>query len=316
MLFAERSVVGSYSLTIVGVGRRLHLVDEVADRERVVLRGTEHQRLLLLVDLIHENLHAMRLALLDLDDFVEVALDKPVASVDVAFYDHIIRRVDVFIERGRDLPDLERRKEPVVDAVLQRIDVDGVAEIRVRVCVVVSLGGRCESELHRRREVLEYAAPVTLVVGAASVTLINDDEVEEVGWILTEVRRWRTVVIRFPTHERLKDCEEQATVLRDLSLLRDVGRVDAHECVLGESGERVVSLIGEDVSVGQKENARSAFRFSAQVPPTIEELPRNLESNECLAGACREREKNALVLVRNRLQHAINGDVLIVAAWV
>jgi hypothetical protein len=41
----------------------------------VLLRGAEHERLLALVDRVHEQLHAVRLALADLDDAVEVPLD-------------------------------------------------------------------------------------------------------------------------------------------------------------------------------------------------------------------------------------------------
>ena len=74
MLFAERAVVGRDPLAIVRVFARLHLVDEVAHGQRVVLRGAEDQRLFVLVDLLHEELHAVRFAFLDLDDLVEVGL--------------------------------------------------------------------------------------------------------------------------------------------------------------------------------------------------------------------------------------------------
>ena len=45
VLLAERAVVGGDALAVVRVLARLHLVDEVAHGQRVVLRGAEDQRL-------------------------------------------------------------------------------------------------------------------------------------------------------------------------------------------------------------------------------------------------------------------------------
>ena len=56
VLLAERAVVGGHALAVVRVVARLHLVDEVAHGQRVILRGAEDQRLLALVDLLHEEL--------------------------------------------------------------------------------------------------------------------------------------------------------------------------------------------------------------------------------------------------------------------
>jgi hypothetical protein len=39
----------------------------------VILGCAEDQRLLILIDLLHENLHAVRLTFFDLDDLVEVS---------------------------------------------------------------------------------------------------------------------------------------------------------------------------------------------------------------------------------------------------
>ena len=101
------------------------------------------------------------------------------------------------------------------------------------------------------------AAPVALVVRAAPMAFVDDDEVEEVRRILAEIGR-RLPVLRRPAHERLKDREEQAAVLRHSAFLADVFGRDPHHRVLGKGGERVVSLIGEDVAVGEEEDARAA----------------------------------------------------------
>jgi hypothetical protein len=50
VLLAQRTVVGRHPLAVVWIGAGLHLVDQVAHRQRMVLSGAEDQRLLLLVD--------------------------------------------------------------------------------------------------------------------------------------------------------------------------------------------------------------------------------------------------------------------------
>ncbi len=84
VLLAERAVVGGHALAIVRVLARLHLVDEVAHGQRVVLRGAEDQRLLALVDLLHEELHPVRFAFLDLDDLVEVRFRRSACRLSIS----------------------------------------------------------------------------------------------------------------------------------------------------------------------------------------------------------------------------------------
>ena len=221
----------------------------------------------------------------------------PLAGLDLALDHRVVGRVDVLVERGRDLLHLERREEAVVDAFLERVDVDRLAEVGVGVDVVLALGRGGEAELHGGGEVVEDAAPVALVVRAAAMALVDDDEVEEVGRILAEVGRG-LAVLRRAAHEGLEDGEEEAAVLGHLALLADVLRRDAHQRVLGEGGEGVVGLVGEDVAVGQEQDARAARRLAAQVPAAVEELPGDLEGDEGLAGAGGEREQDALLVLR------------------
>ena len=51
-----------------------------------------------------------------------------------------------------------------------------------------------------------------------------------------------------------------------------------------------------------------------KIPTTVEEFPRNLKRDERLARAGGEREQDARLIRGDGLQHALNGDVLIVAA--
>ena len=57
-----------------------------------------------------------------------------------------------------------------------------------------------------------------------------------------------------------------------------------------ESREGVVSLIGENVAVGQEQDARAARRLAGEVPPAVEELPGDLKGDGCLAGPGSQRQ--------------------------
>ena len=273
----------------------------------------EDERLFLLVNLPHENLHPLPLPCLDLNAPVEVRLLIQSALLDLALHHLVVGRVDVVVERRGNLPHLERRQEPVVDAVLQRVDEHRLAEIRIRVHVVLPLRRRRETELHGGREIVQDVAPSALIIRAAAMAFVNDDEVEEVRRVIAEVGRRLPVLLR-PAHERLKDREEDAAVLRHAALLADVRRIDPHQRILGECGEGVVGLVRENVPIREEQDARAARRLAAQVPPAVEKFPSKLERDERLARARRQREQDALLLRRDGLQHAPDGDVLVVAA--
>jgi hypothetical protein len=53
---------------------------------------------------------------------------------------------------------------------------------------------------------------------------------------------------------------------------------------------------------------------SAQVPATVKQLPRDLEGDEGLAGAGRQCQQDALPPLGQRRQHALDRDVLVIAA--
>ncbi len=116
VLVAEFAVVGSDPLAIVRVGAGLRLVDEVAHRQRVVLGGAEDQRFFVLVDLLHEQLHAVGFTFLDLDDLVEVGFHIALAALHFALQHIVIRCVNVLVERGGNLLYAERCEKAVIDA--------------------------------------------------------------------------------------------------------------------------------------------------------------------------------------------------------
>jgi len=85
MLFAEQPIIRRHPLAVIRVLARFHLVYQVPHRQRMILRRAEHQRLLVLVDLLHEQLHAMRFAFFDLDNPIEVALHIPLPRLNLPF---------------------------------------------------------------------------------------------------------------------------------------------------------------------------------------------------------------------------------------
>ena len=192
------------------------------------LVGAEHQGLFALVDLPHENLDPLFLALADFDDLVEILFLVALARFDLAFDQRVVRRINVFIHRRGDLLDAERRQEAVVDALAQRIHKHRVAEVGIGIDVVAALGCRGQAELHRGCEVFQDAAPVAFIIGAAAMALVNDDEIKKIRWIFPEVRR-RMPFLGWAAHKCLEDGEENTAVLRHAPLLADVIRRDAHQ---------------------------------------------------------------------------------------
>ncbi len=206
VLLTEFTVVRRHPLAVVGVRARLHLVDEVAHGQGVILRGAEDQRLLLLVDLAHEDLDTLLLALFDLDNLVEVALLVALLRLDLALDELIVRRIDILVECCGDLLHFEGRQEAVVDAILERVNIDRLAEVAVGVHVVFAFGRGSQTELHRRGKIFKNTAPIAFIVGPAAMALVNDDEIEEVRRIVAEIpldrlggRRLNTFRDRFTT---------------------------------------------------------------------------------------------------------------------
>jgi hypothetical protein len=98
------------------------------------LGRTEDERLLALVDPLHQHGDTLFFPLSDLDDAIEVRLGIAAALLDFTFYDVVVRRVDVVVKSGGNLHNFERRKEAVVYALFQGVDVNRLAEVGVGAC--------------------------------------------------------------------------------------------------------------------------------------------------------------------------------------
>ena len=102
------------------------------------LRRAKDYRFFVLVDLLHEQLHTMSLPLFDLDDLVEVGLFVSLTSLDFSFDQHVVGGENILVERGRDLLDLKGRQKTVVDAVFERVGVDGLSKVGIGVDIVLA----------------------------------------------------------------------------------------------------------------------------------------------------------------------------------
>ena len=97
------------------------------------------------------------------------------------------------------------QEEARIHPVIGMHRVFEVGDVGVLGDVVDRRGG--EAELHGGGEILHDAAPVALIIGAATVTLVNNDEIEEVGRVLAEIGGGLTILGR-AAHECLEDREE------------------------------------------------------------------------------------------------------------
>src|SRR5260370_6329263 len=128
-------------------------------------------------------------------------------------------------------------------------------------------------------------------------------------------------VLRRTAHKCLEDREEDARILRDLSLLANLVRLDPGQSVLSKRrkrGEVVIGLVGQGVPVGKEEDARAAGGFRStlpvvQVPASAEELPCDLKCNRGLAGSGGQRHQHAVSAGGNGLQNAPDRSLLVEA---
>ena len=85
--------------------------------------------------------------------------------------------------------------------------------------------------------------------GVQNLVLVDDDEVEEIWWVLAKV--WGVVSFGISAgHEGLKDGKKDATVFGNSSFLVDgIGR-NPNQSVFREGIKSVEGLISENISVG------------------------------------------------------------------
>ena len=156
------------------------------------------------------------------------------------------------------------------------------------------------------------------------MTLVNDDEVEEVTLILHVVwlviRAFRQLdalllcllCIRW-SHHRLEDGEVKiAGCWYFVVVLPQFFGCDSTHRIFRELVEVVDSLISKNVSVSNKQNSWRTLNTLC-IPLCLRQFPTDLESRISLSRSCCHRQQDTIALLSHSLQHILDGNFLIVA---
>ena len=108
---------------------------------------------------------------------VDAVLDLVAGAVELP----LLGAVALHVAIDMDLDDLVGRQKPVADPLLQRIGVHRRAEVIDVGNVSGFLGRGGQADLRGRREVLQNLPPGRILGGAATMALVDDDEIEEAG---------------------------------------------------------------------------------------------------------------------------------------
>ena len=197
----------------------------------------------------------------------------------------------VFVDADAD--HFVRGQETIGDALPERVGVDRIAEV-LDIGYVLGFLGRCgEANLRGRREVFEDFAPGRIVGRTATVTLVHDDQVEEVRGEL-----FIDVLLLLRSRDGLIERQVDFECLIDRAI-GDLGhRLTERLEVVG------LGLVGEDVAVDEEEDAL----LGARLPKP----PDDLEGGVCLACAGGHHKQDAVLAAGDGLDGAVDGDELVV----
>lgn len=184
-------------------------------------------------------------------------------------------------------------QEAIVNAPREAVNVDGITEVAVGVHIAVAQGGSGHPDLCRGVEVFEDLPPLAFVAGAAAVTFVYNDHVEEVGRIAL-VETWPA----FAVGDGLIDGEVDLPTL-------DGPALDLVQRVAEGCEGAILGLIDQDVAVGQVQDSALATGLS--------QFPHDLHGDEGLAGAGGHGDQDAPFTLDDGLHRPVDGDFLVVA---
>lgn len=142
-------------------------------------------------------------------------------------------------------------------------------------------------------EVFEYSAPAGILLGTATVTLIDDNKVEEIRLECTE----RLFIL----------ITGQLLIKGQIQLIGAVQlfALDFRHDLCKRLEVLLHGLVDKNVAVSKEQD----LFLSAGFPKAMN----NLERSISLASAGRHNEENAVLPTGNRINGAVDGDALIVA---
>ena len=185
-------------------------------------------------------------------------------------------------------------EEAVFDALLEFVSVNRLSEVGDVGGVFRFLRSGSEADLDRSIKVVEDFPPCGIFGGAATVALIDNDEVKEVSGDAFE-----DFILLVGTGERLIEAEVDLVGWIDLSVF-DLGHDRAEGLEVIDEG-----LVGEDVSINEKESALGS--------PCLPESPNDLEDGVGLACARGHDEEETAVAFGNGFHDAVDRLALVVA---
>ena len=177
--------------------------------------------------------------------------------------------------------------------MFQTVCIDGFTEVRDIGYLFRFLRRSSHTDLRGTVEVFEYSAPTGILLGAATVTLINDDEVEEIRLKCTE----RLFVLI--TSQLL--IEGQIQLIGAIQLFA----LDFRHDFCKRLEVLLHGLVNEDVAVSKEQD----FFLSTGFPKAVDDLKRSIG----LAGTGRHNEEDTILPTGYCINGAVDGDTLIVA---
>src|SRR3989339_929602 len=153
----------------------------------MVLCSTKNNCFFILVYFIKNNAHTLCLSFFYFNNLIKIRL-----SVNLPFFyfsldNLIVRNIHILIKCCFDSLYLKGREKTIVYTFLERVRINRLAKITIRIDVVFSFWCCSKSELYCRRKVLQNTSPITFIVCTTPMTLINDDKIKEIRWVFSKV---------------------------------------------------------------------------------------------------------------------------------
>ena len=206
------------------------------------------------------------------------------------------------------LDDAERSQEAVLDALVEAVDEEGLAEIADVGLLCGLLGRGRHADLRGGGEVLENTAPAAVCLRGAPVALVYDDEVKEIGreeFVL--LRQGRVLVLLLAVGIAAGELLVEAEV--DLVGSQAVAVIAGEVDLVHHGAERrevlLDGLVHQEVAIRQVEHA--VAQAAAQ------QSPHDLESRVGFARTRGHHQQQATPPGRNGIQRAVDSHALVIA---
>ena len=219
---------------------------------------TENNRFIHRIDFTQKLFHALFVAFADTDASpVEILLFVCLILIEfiLARFHDITFVIFVFINGASRFLNAKRRQKSVFNALQKRILVYWSPEILICIGVHIALRRCRKSKLTGARKIFKNLPPSTFILRTPAMTFVNYNEIEEIGRILTI-----ELFTLFAAHERIVNRKENRRVRRHF-IAAFVNRLgsDASKRMFIKSAEIYKSLIGENIAIRKKKNARHPF---------------------------------------------------------